>query len=96
MITYDNIQEWAKPHKLGYGKQVRLSNGLIEFSIVGGAQGLYGDFIDNFEVAIIDKKTHQFITKFFVDCPEDIVPYMQSEELLKTLNKFLVNNFQVF
>lgn len=95
MITIENIYEWAKPHKLGRGRQVRLRNKIIEISIVGGDNGLYGDFVDNFEIAIMERKTGNFITKFFIDCHDDVVPYIEKEELISTLNTILGNNFQV-
>ena len=60
MITVENIIEWAKPHPLDGGKMTRLYNEEIEFSIVGGRSGLYGDFVDDFEVAVLDRKTGDF------------------------------------
>ena len=56
MITIENIIEWSKPHPLDGGRMTRIHNDEIEFSIVGGRSGLCGDFKDDFEVAVIDKK----------------------------------------
>ena len=49
MITIKDIIEWAKPHPLDGGKMTRIYNDEIEFSIVGGRSGLYGDFENDFE-----------------------------------------------
>ena len=49
MITIENIIEWAKPHPLDGGKMTRIHNDEIEFSIVGGRSGLYGDFENDFD-----------------------------------------------
>lgn len=97
MITVENIIEWAKPHPLDGGKMTRLYNDEIEFSIVGGRSGLYGDFINDFEIAIIDKKSGDFITKFFYpEGSDDVIGYMKSEDVEKLVNQVLGKGFQVF
>lgn len=95
MITIENIKEWARPHSRCQGKFTRIGNQSFDFSIVGGDKGLYGDFNENFEVAVIDKKTGSFITKFFFETTDDVVPYLEAEELIKILNSVFKENFQV-
>jgi hypothetical protein len=96
MITIENIIEWSKPHPLDGGKVTRLYNNEIEFSIVGGRSGLYGNFETDFEVAIIDKKTGDFVTKFFYpEANDDVIGYMKSEDVVKLANQVLGKGFQV-
>ena len=58
MITIKDIKKWSKPHPLASvislkdrkgGRMSRFGNKEIEFSIVGGGTGLYGDFENTFE-----------------------------------------------
>ena len=96
MITIENIIEWSKPHPLDGGKITRIYNNDIEFSIVGGRSGLYGDFVNDFEVAIIDKKSCDFVTKFFYpEGNDDVIGYMKSEDVVKLVNQVLGKGFQV-
>ena len=96
MITIKDIIEWSKPHPLDGGKMTRIYNDEITFSIVGGRSGLYGDFENDFEVAIIDKKTGDFVTKFFYpEANDDVIGYMKSEDVEKLANQVLVKGFQV-
>lgn len=97
MITVKDIIDLSKPHPLDGGKMTRLYNDEIEFSIVGGRSGLYGDFENDFEVAIIDKKSGDFITKFFYpEGSDDVIGYMKSEDVEKLVNQVLGKGFQVF
>jgi hypothetical protein len=96
MITIENIIEWAKPHPLDGGKMTRIHNDEIEFSIVGGRSGLYGDFKDDFEVAVIDKKNGEFVTKFFKpELSDDVIGYMKKEDLEEFVNQIFKKGFQV-
>ena len=96
MITVENIIEWAKPHPLEGGKMTRLYNGEIEFSIVGGRSGLYGDFVDDFEVAVLDRKTGDFRTRFFKpELSDDVIGYMSKDDMVEMLNQILKTGFQV-
>ena len=96
MITIKDIIEWSKPHPLDGGKMTCIYNDEIKFSIVGGRSGLYGDFENDFEVAIIDKKTGDFVTKFFYpEANDDVIGYMKSEDVEKLANQVLVKGFQV-
>jgi hypothetical protein len=96
MITAENIIEWSKPHPLEGGKMTRIYNDEIEFSIVGGRSGLYGDFENDFEVAILDRKTGDFRTRFFKpELSDDVVGYMPKDEVVQFLNQILGKSFQV-
>jgi hypothetical protein len=96
MITIDNIIEWAKPHPLDGGKMTRLHNKEIELSIVGGRSGLYGDFENDFEVAVIDRKNGEFVTKFFKpELSDDVIGYMKKEDLEEFANQIFQKGFQV-
>ena len=92
MITIDDIKKYAKPHPTtkftgGSGKQARFGNNKVEFSIVGGDTGLYGDFVDTFEVAIFDVQSRNFITRFFYpEATDDVIGWMPSEEVEKLVN----------
>jgi len=98
MITVEKIIEWSKPHKAGMGgRQTIIGNELFNFSIVGGSPGLYGDFVREFEVAVINKKTGNFMTSFFFSgLSDDVIPRMPGEELVQELNRIFGNNFQVW
>lgn len=96
MITIENIIEWSKPHPLDGGRMTRIHNDEIEFSIVGGRSGLYGDFKDDFEVAVIDKKNGEFVTRFFKpELSDDVIGYMKKEDLEEFVNQILKKGFQV-
>ncbi len=96
MITIKDIIEWSKPHPLDGGKMTRIYNDEIEFSIVGGRSGLYGDFENDFEVAILDRKTGDFRTRFFKpELSDDVVGYMPKNDLVEFLNQILGKSFQV-
>jgi hypothetical protein len=96
MITIENIIEWAKPHPLDGGKMTRIHNDEIEFSIVGGRSGLYGDFENDFEVAVIDKKNGEFVTRFFKpELSDDVIGYMKKEDLEEFVNQIFKKGFQV-
>jgi hypothetical protein len=96
MITVENIIEWSKPHPLDGGKMTRLYNEEIEFSIVGGRSGLYGNFVDDFEVAVLDRKTGDFRTKFFKpELSDDVIGYMPKDDMIQMLNQILKTGFQV-
>jgi hypothetical protein len=56
MITLQDIIDWSKPHQINGGRMTRIHNDEIDASIVGGVSGLYGDFKNDFEVAILGQK----------------------------------------
>jgi hypothetical protein len=98
MITIKDIIQLSEPHPIGNGGRVtRIGNNNVEFSIVGGASGLYGDFINDFELAIFDKENGEFVTKFFYpDTADDVIGYMSGKDLETLVNKVLKDkDFQV-
>jgi hypothetical protein len=74
-----------------------IFNHKYELSIVGGRQGLYGDFEKTFEIAVFDTQDRRFITKFFF--PEnghDVVGYVSGGDLEEFSNVLFRNgDFQV-
>ena len=98
MITVQNIIEWSRPHpnQVEGARMLRVYNDEIEASIVGGCQGLYGDFVEDFELAIFDSKSNEFITRFFFpEKDDDVVGYLEGEKLVEFLNNLFRNGFQV-
>lgn len=97
MITKENIIEWSKPHsEVNAGsRRTIIGNDLFDFSIVGGGRGLYGDFDKDFEVAVINRKTKEFMTNYIFSVNDDVVSYLPEDELISTLNEILGDNFQV-
>jgi hypothetical protein len=96
MITIQDIISYSKEHPIKEGRQTRLGNDQIIVSIVGGASGLYGDFVKDFEVAVIDKPSGDFRTKFFyTEANDDVIGYMGREELEKFVNQIFHKDFQV-
>lgn len=96
MITVQDIIEKSKEHPIKSGRQIRLANEQVTISIVGGATGLYGDFEKDFELAIIDNQTGDFVTKmFYPEANDDVIGYMPAEQLESFVNQVLHKNFQV-
>lgn len=98
MITLSQIKDWSKPHSLGEGgRRTLIKNKVIEISIVGGRQGLYGDFEDDFEVAIFDNQSGEFKTRFFFpEISDDVIPYFSGEKLEQLVNQLIKgDDFQV-
>lgn len=95
MITVEDIIKFSKPHPwmLG-GKQTTLVNKDIVLSIVGGQSNLYGDFVETFEIAVIDKKTNEFITQHFFPQSYNDVLSLSKKDLEEALNLYF-KNFQV-
>ena len=95
MITIKDIIKWSKPHPTskyvgGNGRQSSFGNDQVEFSIVGGDKGLYGDFEKTFEVAIFDRKTRNFVTRFFYpEATDDVIPHMGIKEVEKLVNSVI-------
>ena len=97
MITIEDIKNWSKPHPLANvislkdrkgGRVSCFGNSKIKFSIVGGSTGLYGDFEDTFEVAIVDEDGN-FRTKYFVGGTDDVIGWMNSDDVEKLVNSIL-------
>ena len=91
MITIEDIRKWSKPHPGGgKSRMSRFGNKEIEFSIVGGDRGLYGDFEKTFEVAIFDRQSNNFVTRFFYpEATDDVIPYMDAEKVEELVNSVI-------
>jgi len=95
MITVDHIINYSKPRKLG-GRSTVISNGKIGISIVGGEMGLYGDFVETFEIAVFDLPNREFVTKhLFPEADDDVIGYVKKKELEEIVNLLFKDNFQV-
>jgi hypothetical protein len=97
MITIKDIKKWSKQHPIGKGRITRIENKSIEFSIIGGHVGFYGDFEKTFELAILDKESGEFLTRFFYpEAQDDVISYMEDEEVELLVNQLIKgNDFQV-
>lgn len=97
MITIENIKKWSKEHPNGGGRMTNIFNHKYELSIVGGRQGLYGDFEKTFEIAVFDTQDRRFITKFFFpESGDDVVGFISREDLEDFSNVLFRNgDFQV-
>lgn len=90
--TWKDIFKKSKPHFSGEGRQSSFIFGDYCLSIVGGRQGLYGNFFDTFEVAVIHKDTGSFVTsdvlndEFFKGSKDDIIPYTDMDTVVKIIN----------
>lgn len=93
MITFEQVLEKSQPHPVGEGRMVRYETPQLIISIVGGRQGLYGDFNESFEMAIIDKKSNDFISdklySEYCDSSGQIMPYVTREQMLKVVNELV-------
>lgn len=98
MITIEDIINFSKPHPNGLlgARQTILFNERYKLSIVGGAIGLYGDFKEDFEVAIMTPDSTAFITKFFSDDnDDDVIAYLSADKTQDLVNKLFPKDFQV-
>jgi hypothetical protein len=99
MITIQDIQKWSRPHPVVKGgRMTNIFNSKYELSIVGGGTGrLHGDFENDFEIAVFNTKSREFVTPFFFsDNPHDVVGHFGSAELEEFVNSMFRNDdFQV-
>jgi len=95
MITKEDIINWSKPHVID-GKRTVIETVNIRISIVGGRVGLYGDFENDFEVAIMDTISNEFVTRYlYTEANDDIIPYMKSDDLVNFVNSIIREDFHV-
>ena len=97
MITVQDIIDWARPHRLGNGmKHLRIGNDNVEFSIIGGGDGSYDDFVKTFEVAVFNLDNDDYMTTFFFPDSETVAQYVSGDELIEIINQLnKKNDFQV-
>ncbi len=95
MITKEDIINWSKPHAID-GKRTVIETANIRISIVGGRVGLYGDFENDFEVAIMDTISNEFVTRYlYTEANDDIIPYMKSDDMVNFVNSIIREDFHV-
>lgn len=98
MTTIQDIIKFSKPHPgtLENARQTVLTDDKILLSIVGGAKGLYGDFENDFELAIMEVGERNFVTKYYVpDATDDVLPYQSIQEVEDLVNRIFPRGFQV-
>lgn len=88
-MTIEEIKSLAQENSVGRKQTIIEGDGFF-ISIVGGMRGLYGDFVNDFEVAIIDSDSKNFITRHVVEgANDDILPYQTSEQVVELVNKLI-------
>ena len=85
-LTIQDVHDKKKLKEFG-GYQSLFDFGKYVVSIVGGKQGLYGDFETTFEIAIIEKDSGNFVTKLFCG-GADVMGYCTIETVEDILNIF--------
>lgn len=91
-ITIQDIIDRSKPHLIN-GRRTTIETDRFVLSIVGGASGLYGDFKEDFEVAIIDKNNGEFVTQIFEpDATDDVMGYVSGDKVVEIANYFVEKN----
>jgi hypothetical protein len=91
MIQYKTIQEIidnSEPHPTApKGRCTLFRVGDYYFSVVGGGFGLYGDFENTFELAIMDRRFRFVTEKLYPGEGNDIFGWLTKEELLKKMDE---------
>ena len=85
METIEDIIKNKKPHPFK-GYKWTNNYGPWILSVVGGDGSLYGDFEETFEVAIIDGRTGNFVTRLFYGGSEDVLAYLPRHEVTKIIS----------
>lgn len=86
MFTWKDIFKNATDHPIGIGgQQSVIKHKDLKISLVGGREGLYGDFFTTFELAII--RDSDFVTKEILNVDDDVIGYLSIDDVVKILNK---------
>jgi hypothetical protein len=88
-LTKEHIIKNSKPHGMalsGIGeyknaRQYVETIGDYTLSIVGGCSGLYGDFKNTFEVALIDETNGEFVTGKYSSKGDDVLGYADIDDV---------------
>jgi hypothetical protein len=80
-LTVDFIYDNSRIHPIGGGRMFTMEIGDFILSIVGGRLGLYGDFEETFEVALLVKGTNNFVTSYYATRGDDVIPYASIDEI---------------
>lgn len=89
MITIQDVVSLATTRP-DDAKQTIIESDSFMISIVGGRPGLYGDFENDFEIAVIDKQTKEFVTKkYFPDLKDDVMGWVPAQETERIINELI-------
>jgi hypothetical protein len=86
-LTVEYIQKHSKQHPISAidnrsgARMFQKKIGDYTLSIVGGDTGLYGDFENTFEVALIDDEAKEFVTGKFCKRGDEVLPYADIDEI---------------
>lgn len=85
-LTIEYIRKNSKPHPMSIlkGDKSRMFREFVGdyiLSIVGGGIGLYGDFINDFEVALIDQDSGDFVTSAYSSRGDQVMGYATIDEI---------------
>ena len=95
-ITKNDIISYSQEHSPLGGKRTTLETEDLLISIVGGRNGLYGDFVNDFELAIFELETKSFVTRNYIqELNDDVAGYLNGDELLEIINPLLEKGFRV-
>lgn len=85
-ITLEFILNSAVPHSPLGGKQTIIQRGNFLVCIVGGMDGLCGDFETTFEVAVLDRYGNCVTDKVIPSATGDVVNWVDKEHLIEMVN----------
>ena len=89
MITIQDVVSLAVTRPDG-AKQTIIESDDFIISVVGGRQGLYGDFEKTFEMALMTKDRKTFVTRhYFPDLNDDVMGWKSSEETERIINDLI-------
>lgn len=89
MITIQDVISLAHLRPDG-AKQTIIESEDFVISIVGGREGLYGDFENDFEIAIMSSDKKTFITKKYItDASDDVLPWVSAQDTEKIINDLI-------
>lgn len=89
MITIQDVVSLAVTRPDG-AKQTIIESDDFIISVVGGRDGLYGDFNETFEMAIMTKDRKEFITRnYFPDQNDDVIPWKTAQETESIINDLI-------
>lgn len=87
-LTIEYIIKNSKPHSMSLmGGKYKSARQYVEqvgdytLSIVGGGQGLYGNFKNSFEVALIDNTNGNFVTGKYSSKGEDVLGWAGIDDI---------------
>lgn len=85
-ITLEFILNSAVPQSPLGGKQTKIQRGNFLVSVVGGRNGLCGDFETTFEVAVYDKHGNFATNKVIPSATGNVIDWVDKEHLIEIIN----------